>query len=159
MGLNIELKEQEAQPVMYIRARTPFDELPLLIGESYRKIAQYLEETGVEPADAPYTAYYNLDMLDLDVEMGFPVAKPLPGKDDVKAGEVPRGKYVSCMYKGPYGMMESTYYEIFEWMEKNNLEPAGVYYEYYHNAPNEVPDSELLTRISIPVKLPALLDN
>ncbi|MFX4262802.1 GyrI-like domain-containing protein [Pelotomaculum propionicicum] len=152
MDLNIELNEQEAQPVLCIRAKTPFDELPILIGESYRKIAEYMAELGEPPACAPYTAYYNLDMLDLDVEMGFPVAKPLPGKDDIKPGEVPAGKYVSCMYKGPYGMMEKTYVEIFRWMEEKGLEPAGAYYEYYYNAPNEVPDSELLTRISIPVK-------
>lgn len=152
MGLDIKLVELGVQPVLSIRARAPFDELPLLIGESHRKIAQYLEELGEKPAGPPYTAYYNLDMLDLDVEIGFPVAKPLPGKDDIKPGAVPGGSYVSFMYKGQYGMMEKIYMEIFRWMEEKGLEPAGVYYESYYNAPNEVADSELLTRISIPVK-------
>ena len=152
MGLDIKLAELGAQPVLSIRARTPFDELPLLVGESLRKIAQYLEELGEKPAGPPYMAYYNLDMLDLEVEMGFPAAKQLPAKGEIKPGEVPGGSYVSFLYKGPYGMMEKIYMEIFRWMEEKGLETAGVYYESYYNKPNEVPDSELLTRISIPVK-------
>ena len=152
MGLNIELNEQEAQPVLFIRARTALEGLPLLIGESYRKIAEYLAELGEQLANAPYTAYYNLDMQDLDVEMGFPVAGPLPGKGEVKAGEVPAGRYVSCMFKGPYSQMEPVYNEMNKWMQENNLEPTGAAYEYYYNGPQDVPESELLTRISLPVK-------
>ncbi|MDD4767791.1 MAG: GyrI-like domain-containing protein, partial [Desulfotomaculaceae bacterium] len=144
--------EQEAQPVLFIRARTALEGLPLLIGESYRKIAEYLAELGRQPANAPYTAYYNLDMQDLDVEMGFPVAGPLPGKGEVKAGEVPAGRYVSCMFKGPYNQMEPVYNEMNKWMQENNLEPTGIAYEYYYNGPQDVPESELLTRISLPVK-------
>ena len=152
MDLNIELYEQAAQPVLAIRARTTLDGLPLLIGGSYREIAEYLAELGEQPAHAPYTAYYNLDMQDLDVEMGFPVAKPLPGKGAIMAGEIPAGRYVSCMYKGPYAQMEPVYNEMNKWMQKNNLEPVGIAYEYYYNGPQDVPENELLTRISMPVK-------
>ncbi|MDD2554114.1 MAG: GyrI-like domain-containing protein [Desulfotomaculaceae bacterium] len=152
MDLRIELNEQAAQPVLFIRTRTALEGLPLLIGESYRKIAEYLAELGQQPANAPYTAYYNLDMQDLDVEMGFPVAGPLPGKDEVKAGEIPAGRYVSCMFKGPYSQMEPVYNEMNKWMQENKLEPAGAAYEYYYNGPQDVPESELLTRISLPVK-------
>ncbi len=152
MGYIFELKEQEAIPVLSIRTRIPFDDLPAVIGESYRKIAHYLAELGEQPAGAPYTAYYNLDMLDLDIEIGFPVAKTLPGKDEIKPGEVPSGRYVSCMYKGAYSQMEQTYYEMFKWIEENGYEQKGVYYEYYYNSPQEVPDHELLTKISVPIK-------
>ena len=151
MDLNIELNEQAAQPVLSIRARTTLDGLPLLIGGSYREIAEYLAELGEQPAHAPYTAYYNLDMQDLDVEMGFPVAKPLPGKGAIMAGEIPlAGTCPAC--KGPYAQMEPVYNEMNKWMQKNNLEPVGIAYEYYYNGPQDVPEIELLTRISMPVK-------
>lgn len=154
MALNIELVDQETQTVMYIRTRTSFADMPKLIGESYCKIAAYLDEIGEQPAGMPYAAYHNLDMQDMDVEMGFPVAKPLPGKDEIKPGEIPAGKYVTCLYKGPYSQMEQAYNEIFKWLQENNRELKGVYYEYYYNAPDEVPESELLTKIAIPVKQP-----
>jgi len=41
--------------------------------------------------------------------MGFPVAKPLAGKGEIKAGEIPARKQVSCVHKGPYNQMEPVY--------------------------------------------------
>lgn len=150
--MEIVLKEQSIQPVLAIRMRTTIENLPGLIGENYMKIMAYLNELGEQPAFAPYTAYYNLDMQDLDVEMGFPVTKSLPGKDVITAGEIPAGRVVEALYKGPYSQMEASYNEIFKWLTENNLEQTGVYYEYYFNSPDEVPESELLTKIVVPVK-------
>ena len=150
--MEIELSEQKAQPILSIRAKTSLENLPQLIDSSYHKIAGYLEELEEQPADIPFTAYYNLDMQNMDVEIGFPVSKPLPSKDDVKAGEIAQGRIVSYMYKGPYSAMEPVYNEIFKWISENGYQPTGVYYEYYYNAPDEAPESELLTRIVIPTK-------
>jgi len=152
MLFKIELLEQKAQPVLMVRTKTALPELPKAIGEYYGKIMDYMEELAASPADAPYTAYYNLDMQNLDVEMGFPVAKSYPGKGEVQAGEIPAGKFVCALYKGPYAGMEASYKDMFRWMEENGWQSTGVYYEYYYNAPDEVPESELLTRIVLPVK-------
>jgi len=149
--MEVEFKEQKLQPVLSIRTRTALADLPNVIGESYHRIAAYLEELGEQPADAPFTAYYNLDMHDMDVEMGFPVARPLPGKGDIKAGEIAEGKVATYMYKGPYSELEPVYNEIFKQIAEKGCQPKGVYYEYYYNSPGEVPDSELLTGIVIPV--------
>ena len=42
------------------------------------EIAQYLAEQSEQPAGAPFVAYYNMDMQNLDVEIGFPVTACLP---------------------------------------------------------------------------------
>jgi len=152
MGFQFELSEQKAQPVLSIRTRTAVENLPKVIGESYEKIMKYLAGLGEQPSGVPFAAYYNLDMKDLDVEMGFPVAKLLPEKGDIKSGEIPEGKYVSCMYKGAYSQMEQPYNEMFKWIEENGYEQKGVYFEYYYNSPNDVPESELLTRIVMALK-------
>jgi len=39
-----------------------------------------------------------MDMENLDVEMGFTVGRPLPGKGEIQAGEVPAGKQVSYLF-------------------------------------------------------------
>jgi len=150
--VKIELIDQKVQPVLSIRTKTTPEELPDLIGRSYHKIMDYLKELGEEAVDAPFTAYYNLDMQYLDVEMGFPVAKPLPEKGEILAGEIPGGKVVSCMHKGPCKEMEKSYAEMAKWISDNGHEPTGVAYEYYYNSPEDVPESELLTRIVMPVK-------
>lgn len=149
--LTIELSEEKVQPVITIRTTTKLELLPQVIGESYMKIMAYLEELGEKPAFAPFTAYHNLDMQNLDVEMGFPVARLLPEKGDIKARELPPGKVVSSMYKGPYSGMEQPYNQMAEWIEANGYTPTGISYEYYFNSPQEVPESELLTKIVMPV--------
>ncbi|NLI91460.1 MAG: GyrI-like domain-containing protein [Peptococcaceae bacterium] len=148
----IELLEQQAQPVLAVKTKTRMEDLPRIIGESYGKIMGYMSELGEQPADAPYTAYYNLDMENLDVEMGFPVSKAFPDKDGVKAAEIPGGKFACSIFKGPYSSMEGAYNQMFKWIEENGYQSTGVYYEYYYNAPSEVPESELLTRIVMPLK-------
>jgi effector-binding domain-containing protein len=146
------LNEQKAQPVLCIRKKTALENLPDVIGQAYGEIVQYMAELGEAPVNVPYTAYYNLDMQDLDVEMGFPVTKDLPGRGAIKSGEIPEGKYVSCMFKGAYSQMEDPYNEMFKWIEQNGYEPKGVYYEFYYNAPGEVPETELLTKIVMALK-------
>jgi effector-binding domain-containing protein len=150
--MDIELKDLPAQPTLCIRTRTSLDKLPQTIGEGYHKIAAYMEELGEKPVDVPFTAYYNMDMQDMDVEMGFPASKPLPGKGDIKTGKTMAGKAAVCMYKGSYSAMEKVYNERFKWSGEKGCQPKGACYEYYYNSPGEVPESELLTRIVIPVK-------
>lgn len=150
--MKIECKKQKAVPVLRIRTRTTMDTLPQAIGENYRKIMGYLTEIGAKPADAPYTCYHNMDVDDLDVEMGFPVGGELPDRGDIENGEIPAGRYVMSMYKGPYTEMEKPYNEMFVWMKDKGYEQTGVSYEVYYNSPGEVPEEELLTKIMLPVK-------
>jgi len=152
MDYQITLKQQASQPALSIRKITSISKLPEDIGKSYGMIAMYLQEMGEEPMGAPFTAYYNMDMENLDVEMGFPVSKPIEGRGDIKAGKLPEGRYVEGMYKGPYSKISSAYDAISAWMNEKGLTPTGVVYEYYFNTPGEVPDSELLTKIAFPVK-------
>jgi effector-binding domain-containing protein len=152
MNSGIALKEEQAQPVLSIRARAAVQDLPAIIGESYGKIMEYMSQIGQQPAGAPFVAYYNMDMEDLDLEIGFPVAVPLDGSNEINRSEIPAGKYVSTTYKGPYAGMEKPYTEMAKWIEENGYKAKGISYEYYYNSPMEVPESELLTRIVMPVE-------
>ncbi|MBU2008380.1 MAG: GyrI-like domain-containing protein [Chloroflexi bacterium] len=150
--MEVTLKDVQAQPVLYVRTRTSLDRLPQVIGESYHKIANYMQGLGEKPAGVPYTAYHNLDTRDMDVEMCFPVSNPLPGREEIKGGELAAGRVAAAMYKGPYAAMEAIYSEIFRWLAERGHQAKGVYYEYYYNSPQDVPESELLTEIVIPLK-------
>ena len=147
MSNQFTLTVQKEQPVLSIRITTSVTNLPQEIGKAYEAIGAYLEEIGEAPADAPFTAYYNMDMDNLDVEMGYPVSKIIPGKDEIKASSIPACKQVSCMYKGPYMQMGPSYEAMTDWVKEQGLEPTGICYEFYYNSPDEVPEDELLTKI------------
>jgi effector-binding domain-containing protein len=147
----ISLLKQNEQPTLVVRARTKLENLPQLIGESYGKLCAYLEKLGETVSDVPFVAYHNMDMQALDVEIGFPVANPLPEKGEIKSGLIPAGTRIFCLYRGPYGEMAPVYEEMQKWMGENGYVPAGPVYEHYYNGP-EFPESELVTQIVMPVK-------
>ena len=142
-----EISQQPEQPVLSIRTRTAVENLPQEIGKAYQVIAEYMQEIGQPPQNAPFTAYYNMDMEDLDVEMGFPVSQPLAGKGKIKASSIPAGPQASCMYRGSYSGMAQTYEELTARVNESGYTPTSICYEFYYNAPGEVPDSELLTKV------------
>lgn len=152
MDYQFKISESIAWPTLAVRTHTPVAQLPQLLGQTYDLIYQYMLEIGERPIEAAYAAYYNMDMNDLDVEIGFVAAKPLPGKGDIISSEIPEGKRASVMYKGPYSQMEPVYQAFNEWMAVNNHTPTGIVYELYYNDPSQVPESELLTKIVFPLK-------
>ncbi len=93
-----------------------------------------------------------MDMQNLDVEMGFVMTKSLPGKGEIKAGEIPAGRQVSCLFKGQYKEMETVYNAMRQCIQENGYTPTGTAYELYYNSPQEVPENELLTKIIFPLK-------
>jgi len=143
----IELIETAEQPVLSVKKVTSVTNLPQEIGSAYHTIMDYLAELGEQPVDVPFTAYYNMDMENLEVEMGFPVGKKIAGKGEVISNVIPAGKKVTCLYKGPYKDMVPTYEAINKFITDNGYKPTGVVYEYYFNSPMEVSESDLLTKI------------
>jgi effector-binding domain-containing protein len=151
MQYQIELTEQPALMVLLIRTRAAVGDLPQVLGKAYGSIMQYLGELGENPSGAPFVAYYNMDMQDLDLEIGFPVSSALTGKNEIKPGEIPAGKQVSCTHKGPYAQVGPAYNALMQWVKQNGYTPTGTAYEFYLNDPTTTPENELLTKIMFPL--------
>jgi len=152
MSYHCEVKEQPTQKTLSIRTRAAVQDLPQVLGEGYRAIAQYLGELGEQPIGPPFAAYYNMDMDNLDLELGFPVARTLPSLANIKAGEIPGGRVATCLYTGPYSDIEPAYTTLMKWMADNDYEATGISYEFYLNDPTETPPAELQTQIIFPLK-------
>jgi effector-binding domain-containing protein len=151
MDHEIKIIELPAQPALVMREVTAVEKLPEFFGKAFGGVMAYLGELGEPPAGMPYGAYYNLDMSALDIEAGFPVAKKLPDKGEIKCVEIPAGKFVSTIHKGAYDTMEPAYAALAEWAKAHDLQPSGVAYEYYLNDPSEDPSIVAETEIRFPV--------
>ena len=144
--------ERKEQDTLIVRTRSKVTELAKLVDDVYNKIFSYLKELNELPADVPFIKYYNIDMNDLDVEIGVPVLKQLPSRDKIKAGRMPGGKEVMCVFRGSYADTETTYGEMAAFAADSGLRLSGTATEYYFNSPAEVPESELITKIVMPVE-------
>jgi effector-binding domain-containing protein len=123
-----------------------------LLGRVYGQVFHYLEQLKEEPAGPPYVAYYNMDMQNLDIEIGIPVSRDLPSQGGIRSANIPGGDMASCLYTGPYNEMGSAYNALTEWVEKNGHQVTGVAYELYLNDPGQIPEQELQTQILFPLK-------
>ena len=152
MSVKCEKVQKPERHALVVRTRTAVENLPQAIGSSYQKIGALMGEYGEQPADIPYVAYYNMDMQDLDVEIGFIVGRKLEGRGDVKPVVYPAVAVATTMHKGSYESLGSTYEALNAWIKEQGDETTGVVFEYYLKSPQEVPPEEMLTRIEMLLK-------
>lgn len=152
MSYEIKLLELPDQPMLAIRSILPVGKLPEFFGKAYGGVMTYLEELGEYPAGMPFASYFNLDMNAMDVEAGFPVAKELEGKGEIKPGMIPGGKYLSTIHVGAYDTVKLAYDALVQWAKDNGYEASGVVYEYYLNDPSSDPSIKPETEVRFQLK-------
>lgn len=152
MSYEIKLLDLPDQPTLGMRSIMPVGKLPEFFGKAYGGVMAYLGELGENPAGMPYAQYFNLDMNALDLEAGFPVAKAFEGRDEIKPGIIPAGKYVSTLHVGSYDSVKVAYDALLQWAKENGYEPSGISYEYYLNDPSSDPSIIPETEVRIQLK-------
>lgn len=152
MAYSCDVRDLHRQPALVVRTRTSVGDLPELMGETFGVVAQYLAQLGECPAGPPFAAYHNEDMQDLDVAIGFPVARELPGRGDIQASETPGGEAATCPHIGPYDRLADAYTALSRWIEEHDYAAKGVSYEMYLNDPSETAQEDLQTQIVFPLE-------
>lgn len=148
----MEMRDVQERRTVSIRMTVPVERLPEVMGKSFWEIMEYLNREGIPPAGPPFGYYHNMDMANLDVEMGFPVREELPGDGRVKASTLPAGRVAVETHRGPYETMEETYNKVIGELKERGLEMDEFMYEFYLNDPDEVSPEEIETEIYMPVK-------
>lgn len=152
MKYDCRIVEVKDQPVLTIRTVTAVENLPAFFGEAYGALMRYLGELGEQPTGMPYAAYYNMDMKALDVEAGFPVARILPGKEEIQSGKIDGGKFGITLHVGSYDSVGPAYEALADFVKQKGFEPGKIAYEYYLNDPSEDPNVKPETEIRFPLK-------
>lgn len=152
MSTACELLNRPPQPTLVIRTHSAVQDLAQAMGQAFGAVAQYLGQLGEHPAGPPYAAYHNMDMQNLDVEMGFPVARPLPGQGAIQPALIPGGQSVAGLHVGPYDQMHHVYEALTAWLKANGREATGVVYEVYLTDPNETAPEALQTQVLMPLR-------
>lgn len=151
----IMLLQQAAQPALIIETQTDMNGLPQAIGNSFMKIGAYLEEQGVAPADVPFVMFKdfaNMTEQSIKIIVGFKLSKVLPDNAEIKCIRLPEQKILSCLHRGDYNNeISDLYNEMQEWAKSKGYQGEGSSIEYYYSGP-DVPESEQVTRIEMPLK-------
>ncbi len=148
----ITLYEQAEQYVLSVRTMINFIDYPKTAEQAYTKIMEYATQNNLLLSDGPFVCYHNADLENLDVEMGFPVPKLIPGNGEIIGHAIPAQKLASGIFLGAYEESDPLMMDIMQWIAEHGYKQQGEIYNYYLNDENR-PASELLTRISIPVSI------
>ena len=151
MNHHCQIEDRPVQHIVVVRTHTPVSALPTVIGRLYGQVMQYVGAMGAQATGAPFVAYYNMDMENLDIAAGFPVDRALPGDGEVTTGILPAGDYATCMHIGPYDQVGAAYAALTAFVQQQGRTPTGVAYEFYFNSPLETPPAELQTLVLFPL--------
>jgi effector-binding domain-containing protein len=151
MPFQCEFENQPSQPTLCVKAHAPVAELPAVLGKAFGEIMGLLESQGQQPAGMPYVAYRNMDMADLDLEIGFPVARPLAGRGSVEPGALPGGTWAATLHVGPYDQVGRAWDALQQFIAASGKKSSGVGYEFYFDGP-ETPPEKTRTRIMFPLE-------
>lgn len=147
MSYVCQVTEEAKIEVLCIHTRSSVETLPMVLGQCYGELMTYMQVHGVGMKGAPYVAYYNMDMNDLDIEVGVAVSKPAEGNERIKSETLPEGRYISTLHVGPYKKIEPAYRALMSYMEEHNLKATGVAYEFYLNDPQDTLEENLETKV------------
>jgi effector-binding domain-containing protein len=151
MSYQCELLDRQRQPALVVRTRAAVQDLPQVLGSAWGAIMQQAGKLAVQPSGPPYVAYHNMDMQDLELEIGFPFPRQIEGEGEVTQGEIPGGKAAACLHVGPYDQLRGAYEALGAWMKANGHVASGPAYEFYLNDPRTTPPAQLQTQVVFPL--------
>lgn len=146
MPYTCQITARPRQPTLVVRTRVRVEDLPRIMGPAYGAIASYLHSLGVAPTGPPFALYHNTDMQNLEVEIGFPVSRAVPGRDTLTPSSLAAGEYAHCVHTGPYAGVGAAYAALSAWVSAHGLVP-GPALEVYLNDPAVTPPEALQTEV------------
>jgi len=80
----------------------PIDQLGAVMGTRIGALADYLRQTGAQPAGPFFVRYHTFGPTDTDMETGVPVAGPVAGSGPICGGVLPGASAISTWHFGPH---------------------------------------------------------
>ena len=148
----MEIKDMKEKLALMIRKITSIQNMPSVLGESYGEIMQYVEEIGAKEPIESFVIYHNMDMSNLEIDIGFTVPEKLPDKGHIKMSSIRAGKYATALHEGPYDTLTNIYNELTAFVKEKELEVEDWVYEVYLNNPMDNPNEPPRTIIYFPLK-------
>lgn len=145
--------ERQSQPYVAICAQTPMDQIPQVVDPAFPRLFAWIAAHGGQIAGAPFINYRTIDMAGLlTIECGIPLAQPVPGDQEIIAGTLPAGSYITLTYWGPYANLMDVNAVLVGWAKEKGIawdaeetaqgDHFAARLEIYETDPREEPDSE-----------------
>ena len=141
-----------AQPCARLHITVPRDEIQDVMMPGLQSVHEALAAQGLAPAGPWFTHHLRMDDAVFDFEICVPVSGSFQTSGKIQAGEWPSMKIARTIYSGPYEGLSDAWSEFLDWIESQELSPAGDLWERYLSGPESGPDpSGWKTELSKPL--------
>lgn len=147
----MEIKEMKEKHALMIRKTTSIQDMPTVLGQCFQEIIQYVMESGAAEPVESFVIYHNMDMSNLEIDVGFTVTESQPGREHIISSSIPAGQYAVALHVGPYETLNVTYEELTRFVGERRLTVDSWVYEVYLNNPMDNPDEPAKTMIYFPL--------
>ena len=138
----INLIEQAEQYVLSIRKIIRFEEFPQIAEQCYAKIGQFALQNDLLFSGCPFVCYHNVDLENLDTEIGFPVARPIQGNGEIVGRSIPAEKVVTGLFQGAFEETDPLMMDILQWINEHGYEAQGRIINYFLNEEDRLADQQ-----------------
>ena len=127
------------------------------LGSAFGAVTAFMKKNRLEAAGMPLAITKSWDDSEgWSFFAGIPVAAapatPPGPAAPVRIGETPGGRTVVAEHVGPYADLSSTYAKAHAFRVAYGLDQAGPEWEQFVSDPGQTPESELITRVYIPIR-------
>jgi effector-binding domain-containing protein len=140
-------------PYLYVERTCSWNpqDIAAATGSALQEVWAFMQANAIRPAGGALSVYYSYSPDQVTFRAGFTVAAGDMAKaaGGVKAGATPTGRAVHFTHKGSYATLRDDYDAMMKWMKEKGMEMGAPTWEVYMNAPDQVPEEELLTEVYV----------
>lgn len=137
-----QIVESAAQQTAVVHLILPPQEMPLVMGAVIQELIGAITAQDAGPAGPMYTLHRRSPSETFDIEIGFPVSKPIAPAGRVQPGQIPATRVARTTYRGSYEGLGSGWGEFMDWIRGNGHRSAETLWERYVAGPETGTDAK-----------------
>jgi DNA-binding transcriptional MerR regulator len=147
------LKQVDALLVASVREKVRLDGG---LGQSYGKIAAYLEQQGVQPGSPAIFLLHSRseqrdDGLFIDLETAIPLSTPLSGSEQIHIRTLSGGLMACTIHTGVDLFLGQAYAAVYRWMKDNDYQITSPARQVRLKYGKQIDPTQYLTEVQFPI--------
>lgn len=129
------LVDAEAMTTAAVRDVVAMADMRDFFDGSFTTLGDVLANQHLTPVSPPYGLYRGMPAETVDVEVGFPVDRPVEPERGVQAGSLPAGRVARVVHHGSFEELAAAWGRLGAWIAQQGLVPGAELWEVYLTEP------------------------